>query len=67
MSKYVIADIDNAVNEGRNIQLEVAMRRIIKYITETIDAKFCAEDFKEWYNSDSEKPFVCNNNRYHWS
>lgn len=67
MSKYVIADIDRQVCKGSCISLDTAMRKVQNYIIKHIDATFPCSDFKTWYCSDSDKPFVWNGNRYHWS
>lgn len=67
MRKYIIADIDKKVCKGGCASFTTAMRRIEKYIIENIDETFPIEQFKEWYNGDSEKPFIWNKKSYHWS
>lgn len=65
--KYVIAEIDIAVNKDEVHSLETALRRIYKYINKNIDDTLPEDQFKKWCDSSDDKPLVWNKNRFYWS
>lgn len=67
MSKIIISELDRRINRSTVLCFDTAMRRIQKYIVKNIDETFPSKEFSDWCNSDTDKPFVWNKNRYHWS
>lgn len=66
MSKIFIKDIDLKVANNQ-IDTNKALVTICKYISKEIDPFFPIADFMKWCDSDSDKPFKCNGNTYHWN
>ena len=67
MSKFYISQIDSKVNKAQTQNVDTALDRIQKHIIKKIDPTFPVDQFKEWYDSDTDEPFRWNKNRYYWS
>lgn len=65
-NRVYICNIDEQVNGGKGRDLQRALWYIERYITKNIDPTFPSIEFREWVDSDSEKPFLHNGKRYYW-
>lgn len=68
MTNYFIHSLEKRVSKGEKyIPLEDVLAKIEDHIVKKIDPTFPIDDFRDWINSDSEKPFKHNRNHYYWS
>lgn len=66
MRKIYIDELDLRINEGRQICLDVAMRRIYQHISTEVDPTLPEKEFKDWYKAGAEKPLRWNSINYYW-
>lgn len=66
MRKIYVSDLDREVNEGRQICLDVALRRIYRHLSTNVDSTLPEKEFKDWYKSGGDKPFRWNAINYYW-
>lgn len=67
MTSLYIAEIDQALNSGKSIEPYEALKEVATYIRQKVDSTFPEQEFINWADSDSEKPFRHNRRRYFWS
>lgn len=67
MRKLIITEIcDTLWLDNKPVSMDVTIDKIIAHIIKNIDPTFPPVQFREWLDSDSDKPFHWNNKFYHW-
>jgi hypothetical protein len=67
MTRRNICDIDQRVTQGRIVPARKAIKLVADYIIDNLDPTFPRQDFVNWADSASEKPFRWNKVIYYWS
>lgn len=66
MNKLYVCDIDQEIHKNKLVDGQRALKEIAEYIIDEIDSTFPRQDFIDWANSDSERPFKHNRKIYYW-